>query len=171
MKKKYLFPIIIISITVFINAFIIMHSCFNASLSSSSSGRLVNILKTIINVFIKDGINDNNIGTFTHVIRKLIGHFSLFVISGFFTSLSFYFIKNIKHVYYYLSTLTFGFLLATMTEFIQRYVPGRSGEFIDSMIDFGGYITGFLLLVIILLIKSLARGRKNKKEFRVKNIS
>ena len=167
MKKRYILPIIIITLTVLINGYIIMHSCFNASLSSSSSGRLVNFLKVIINAFHANTINENNIGAFTHVIRKLVGHFGLFVISGFFTSFSFSFINRkvpfLKDVYYYLLTLTSGFFLASLTEFIQRFVPGRSGEFTDAMIDFSGYIVGTIAFVLIMMVIVLVKNKNDKK--------
>ena len=167
MKKNYILPIIIVTITVLINAFIIMHSCFNANVSSSSSGRLVNFLKAIINFFHANTINDNNIGSFTHVIRKLVGHFGLFVFSGFFTSFSFTFVIKkepfYKDVYFFLLTLTVGIFIAFLTEFIQRFVPGRSGEFVDAMIDFSGYILGTIILKILLMVISLVKTKNDKK--------
>ena len=167
MKKRYILPIIIITLTVLINGYIIMHSCFNASMSSSSSGRLVNFLKVIINSFHANTINDGNIGSFTHIIRKLVGHFGLFVFSGFFTSFSFSFLFQkkpfMKDVYYYLSTLTTGLFLASFTEFIQTFIPGRSGEFVDSMIDFSGYIVGTIVFVLAMIVISLIKNKNDKK--------
>ena len=72
MKKRYILPIIIITLTVLVNGYILMHSCFNATMSSSSSGRLVNFLKVIINTFHANTINENNIDIYLRmeIIKK-----------------------------------------------------------------------------------------------------
>ena len=58
-------------------------------------------------------------------------------------------------------SLEFGLLMGLVTELIQLNVNGRSGELTDVLIDFGGYLLGFLLILLILflIIKHL-----NKKE-------
>ena len=155
-KKELILFIIVTALAVLINGYIIMHSCFNASMSSSSSGRVVNLLKAIINVFHKDTINENNIGTFSHIVRKLIGHFGLFAVSGLFTTWFLYLLLK-KHPLFRVdafpfATLFIGLFLASLTEFIQLFVPGRSGESKDVLIDFLGYCLGFLIIFIIVLI-------------------
>ena len=81
-KKHLIFTIIITTLAISLNIFIIIQSCLNGAESSSSSGFVVTLLKNIINTFVKDAINESNIDTFSGVIRKLIGHFGLFLLSG-----------------------------------------------------------------------------------------
>ena len=163
LKDLKLYQYIIIAIAVAINVFIIVNSCLPGKESSEESGLLVRLLVNIINA-VKDGtINDNNIGAFSNFVRKFIGHFSLFCASGLFTTLS------IKYLYYdneqnYGKFINFscisGIFLAILTEFIQYFVPGRSGEIKDVRIDSSGYLlsTFIVLLIIYILIKN----RKNK---------
>ena len=167
MNKRYLVATIIISsLAVFFNAFIIMQSCLDGLKSSASSGLVVNLLKAIINGIHKDAINEANIDTFTYVIRKLIGHFGFFHISGVLTSLSIHMVsKYLKQYRYYMGiifSLSLGLFLAGLTELIQIFIPDRSGEVVDVLIDFGGYAlgTGILILILFLII----RHQKQKSE-------
>lgn len=156
-NKRYLTATIIITfLAVVVNAFIIMQSCLNGFSSSRSSGMAVNLLKGIINAISPNAINDGNIDTFTHVIRKLIGHFGLFVISGLTTSTSIYLWfkpqKWYKLYRFSYASLLFGFFLASLTEFIQTFIPNRSGEFTDVLIDFSGFLLGFSLILLIIYL-------------------
>ena len=155
-KKHFIFTVVVATLAVAINIFIIVHSCLNAAQSTNQSGWVVTMLKTIINSFSKDAINDGNINTFTHVVRKLIGHFGLFVFSGGFSTwaihLSSYYLKKYKWWYDLIFTLFFGLFLASLTELIQTFVPGRSGQITDVLIDFSGYILGTGIVVLILFI-------------------
>ena len=152
-KKHLIWTIIIASIATFINVFIIVQSCLNGVKSTSSSSLVVDIFKGIINFFNKDAINESNIGTFTQVIRKVVGHFGLFVLSGFFTSLAIhlgsYYLKKYQWLYGFAFTLFFGLFLAGLTELIQSFIPTRSGEIRDVLIDFSGFIVGLGFASII----------------------
>ena len=141
------------------NIFIIVQACLNGETSSSSSGMLVNLLKSFINLFNKEAINESNIGEFTQVIRKLFGHFGFFAISGGLTSWSVYlvsyYLKKYKHFMGIIFTLCFGLFLAGLTELIQAFVPGRSPQITDVLIDFGGYLlgTGIVLLIVFIHLR------------------
>ena len=164
-NKRYLIAtIIVISLAVLVNTFIITQSCLNGFYSSRSSGTVVNLFKAIINSFKKDTINDTNIETFTLVIRKLIGHFGLFVISGIASSsalhMSSRYLKNYKHYMGIIFSLSFGLFMSGLTELIQSFIPDRSGQIVDVLIDFGGYILGLglVILIVFIIIK-----KKNKE--------
>ena len=58
-------------------------------------------------------------------------------------------------------SLEFGLLMGLVTETIQLGVDGRSGELTDVLIDFSGYLLGFLLILLILF---LIINHLNKKE-------
>ena len=160
---------IILVFTVIWTAYIIYHSCMDASASSGASQGVVQILQNIINTLFPNAINESNFDAFHSFIRKFIGHFMMFVIDGFFVSWTIYLfnVEKMKTRLFYIGiiiSLVFGLLLASTTEFIQLYTPGRSGEFKDVMIDFGGYLLGFLLLFLICLIRILNKNKRLSDE-------
>ena len=141
---------------VIVNLFIIISACLPSDPSTKESGLIVNISKGIINTFKPDTINESNIGSFTGFIRKFIGHFSVFVFSGFLTTLSVKFIYyNFarKFILFVIFSSISGLFFAFLSEFIQLFVPGRSGEITDVLIDFSGYCIGLLIIVLITYIK------------------
>ena len=165
-SKKYLIvTIITVILALLINAYIIMHSCLNGSQSTEASSGVIETTEEIINNIKPGTINESNYSDFATFIRKAFGHFGLFAISGFLTSLAvFLSIYPFKWSKYYMPiilSLEFGLLMGLVTEFIQLNVNGRSGELTDVLIDFSGYIFGFLLifLILFLIIRHL-----NKKE-------
>lgn len=144
---------LIFVIAIAVNVFIIVNACLSGNKSTEASGWLVTFLKTIINGIKANAINDENIGEFTKLIRKLIGHFSLFVLSRIFTTLSIkylYFNKKHNFMFFIIIAGISGLFLATLTEFIQRFIPGRSGELLDILIDFAGYSLPLSILGIII---------------------
>lgn len=159
--KRNVYKYTILTLAIAINIFIILQSSFNGSISTSQSGWVVNMIKNIINTFFKNAINENNIDGFTSFVRKLIGHFLLFGVSGLFTTWSIYlFLKTKINKTYLLMliSLLFGFFLATLTEFIQHFLPGRVGSYLDVIIDTSGYLLFLLLYYLIITIRS-----KNKE--------
>ena len=165
MSKKYLvWTIIVCVLAVAINAYIIMHSCLNGTNSSKASQGIVDISENVANTISPGTVNESNYAAFATFIRKAFGHFGLFMVSGLLTSIAFFLVLNPhKWAKYYLQiiiALAFGLTIAAITEVIQLNVPGRSGEFTDVLIDYGGYVFGFsiIFLILFLVIKS-----KNKK--------
>jgi len=156
-SKKYLVLTIIIGVlAIAINAYIIMHSCLDASKSTEASNGVVEIMENVINRVSPGTITPENHDSFVTLIRKLFGHFGLFMISGLLSSLAIYIAFNpLKWSKYYLLiiiSLGFGLLMGITTELIQLNVPGRSGEFLDVLIDFSGYLLGFLIILLILFL-------------------
>lgn len=149
-----------------INAFIVVQACLNGFKSTQSSGLVVAFLKSIINGISPNAINDSNIDTFTYLVRKLVGHFGLFAFSGAFTTWSIYlggyYLKNFKDYMGLTFSLCFGLFLAGLTELIQRFVPERSGQFTDVLIDFAGYLvgTGILILIVFIIYKVSKKKQK-----------
>ena len=158
-KKHFIFTLIVTLLAIAINVFIIVQSSLNGEESTASSGMVVNVLKTIFQV------KEENLGVVTTLVRKLIGHFFLFVLSGSLSSWSIYlisfYIKRYKSWFGISFSLFFGLFLAGLTELIQTFTPGRSGQFTDVLIDYSGYILGtFIVLLLIFLIIV----HKNKKK-------
>ena len=88
------FQYLIIIAMLGVNIFIIVNACLPGNASSEISSWPVEVIKDTINTIKEDTINESNIVDFTALIRKLIGHFSLFGLSGILTTLS------IKFIYY-----------------------------------------------------------------------
>ncbi len=165
-KKDLILTIIFTVLAVSINVYIIYHSCLSGSDSSEASKGVVDILKDFINFFKADTINASNYDAFSGFIRKAVGHFGLFVISGLLTSISLYFwLKDLRwYKFYYgiIISFSFGVLLASITEIIQLNVPNRSGEFTDVLIDSSGYLLGLGIIVIIVFLVIRHKTKKNQ---------
>ena len=167
-SKKYLiFTIVICVLAVAINAYIIMHSCLDAVRSTEASNGVVEVAEEAVNTVSPGTITPENHDSFATFIRKAFGHFGLFAISGLLSSLAIYFAFNpMKWSKYYLlviMSLGFGLLMGASTELIQLNVPGRSGEFLDVLIDFSGYLLGFLIILLILFLVIKHAYKKQEK--------
>ena len=157
MSKKYLILTIIICVlATAINAYIIMHSCLDAIRSTEASNSVVEVAEETINTISPGTITEANHESFASFIRKAFGHFGLFVISGLLSPLAIYLVINpfkwSKHYLNVIIGLSFGLMIAAITEIIQLNVPGRSGEFTDVLIDFSGYLVGALIVGLILFL-------------------
>lgn len=170
MKKSKLDLILMIIFTVLalaINAYIIYHSCLNGSQSSQASQGVVEVSEEVVNTVRPGTVTPENHNAFATFIRKSLGHFGLFVVSGIFSSLAIYYIfKDFKWIKHFLNTifaLSFGLIVATTTEIIQLNVPERSGEFTDVLIDYSGYLLGAFLvgLVLFLVIRHQRKKQTN----------
>ncbi|CCV65185.1 VanZ like family protein [Paracholeplasma brassicae] len=141
MKKRRTWLII----ALFWSGFIFYNSLMPASVSSSQSGLIRDLIYPIIT---KVGI-PIELPDLEFIIRKLAHFFVFFVFSilwfiYFMCSLSSK--KTIKHV------IGLGLLQAIIDETIQLFADGRSGEVRDVLIDFSGVLFGLLLSLIIRLL-------------------
>ena len=80
--------IIVVILALAINAYIIMHSCLNASESTKASAGVIEVAENVVNTFKPNAINSENHDAFASFIRKAFGHFGLFVVSGLLTYFS-----------------------------------------------------------------------------------
>ena len=156
-SKTYLvWTIIVCLLALAINVFIIVHSCLTASESTNASNGVVEVLQNIINSIFPNTITPSNHDAFAAFIRKAVGHFGLFMVSGSLTSLAIYLaldpLKKFKYWMLIVMSLGFGLFMGILTEIIQLNVDGRSGEFTDVLIDFSGYLLGFLIILLILFL-------------------
>lgn len=100
-------------------------------------------------------INSDNRNEFFKFIRKSWGHFLLFMLSGLFTTLALYQFSNKYIDKWWISILisiSVGIAIAGLSELIQSFVPGRSGNIQDVVVDFVGYILPVLIVTIILFV-------------------
>ena len=141
-----------------------MHSCLDAAQSTEASNGVVEAAEEAVNTVSPGTVTPENHDSFATFIRKAFGHFGLFVISGLLSSLAIYLSLNpwkwSKYWMLVTSSFIFGLFMGSLTEIIQLNVPGRSGQFTDVLIDFSGYLLGFL---VILLILFLIIRKQNKK--------
>ena len=163
-KLYWFITIVVIILAVAINGYIIMHSCLDAIESTKASSQVVEVAEDVVNTVRPDTITPENHESFATFIRKAFGHFGLFMVSGLLSSLALYLFLSpyswCKHYMNVMFSLVFGLFMGILTEMIQLTVPGRSGEAIDVLIDFSGYILGTFIigLIIFLVIRKM---RKN----------
>ena len=96
----------------------------------------------------------------THVIKtnlsmivpKILGHLAMFFVEGIlamWVAMNYHSKKKLINIIIFASI---GLVLAGGTEFVQLFISGRSSRFIDVIIDFTGYVIGFLILWGVYLI-------------------
>ena len=144
---KTITRIILIIIIIFISGTIFSFSSQDSEKSSGVSGK---IAEGIINTIpkyknITRSKKDELIEKFQKPIRKT-AHFSIYAALGLSViSLTFtYDIKNKKRI---LITLISGVLYAISDEIHQTFIPGRSGQVTDVMIDSAGIILSILIFM------------------------
>jgi hypothetical protein len=113
----------------------------------------------------------SDMGNFFYYVRKGVGHFGAFFVFGIFSSI-FYMLYFDKKHYYAAIVLNFfiGFNVASITEFIQLYVPRRTGQFTDVLIDFSGFSLSSAIVIVIFIVSAIAihfLKKKNSKPFKV----
>ena len=139
MKKiKYYIPAIIWMI------FIFMMSNANGNDSSAQSNVLVDLVINLVHI---------NKETLSFLIRKA-SHMSEYAIL---LALLYYALsKTFTYKYNLLLSFIFAFLYACSDEFHQLFIPGRSGQFRDVLIDSSGAL---IMLLIIICIKKIFLNR------------
>ena len=162
MKARKILFFVFLTLAVAINVLIIVESCIggegSAAQSFSFSEAIANMIESIIPGAIKDH------AAFHSAIRKIVGHFLLFGLSGIFTSLTFvmndYMMERFKWKNI-IFVLSIGLVVAVVSELIQYFVPGRYGVLTDILIDYSGYLlfSGLVCLVYVLILK---RNQKTK---------
>ncbi len=113
-----------------------MSSC-NGNVSSDQSGTIVYILHNILGIDYSDKL--------IFIIRKC-AHVSEFFILGI---LVINLISKYNVKYSYLISFIICVLYASIDEFHQLFVPGRSGQVTDVLIDLIGVVLGLLLVFLI----------------------
>ena len=157
MKRTEVLKWFILGIAIAINLFILINAFINGEASAQESNTVAHTTADVINTVKPDTITKDNFPQFALDLRKILGHFMLFAISGAFTTWSIYlFLKNTKVGYFLwelLITFGFGFALALITEFAQIFVEGRTGSWVDVGIDSSGYFIGVFPVILILFLR------------------
>ena len=106
-----------------------------------------------------------DLSTFFYKVRKGLGHFSAFLILGIFSTFTWLlFFRGKKLLFSIPLNFASGYFIAALTEFIQLYVPGRSGNYADVILDFNGFLVSSAILTVILIIHHIRLYIKFKKQ-------
>ena len=139
---------IILILLILINCYIIFG--FSSQNSDKSTSISLKVSRFIIDIVYKkesQNIKEYKAKSIEHVIRKL-AHFSIYTCLGILVILllNTYNISKTKKI---VSSIIFGILYATSDEIHQSFIPGRSAEFTDVLIDTTGIIFGICIIFII----------------------
>lgn len=153
--KLYPARIVFAVLTILCMVGIFIFSMDDSEHSSSKSG---DITETAVEVFVKDYDNmspDKKADIFSkaeHIIRKL-AHYSVYTALGFLASMT----VGKRRLLSRKSggVMLFCFLYACSDELHQYFVPGRSCQFTDVLIDTGGALTGMLFSFIVFAVIAL----------------
>ncbi len=108
------------------------------------------------------------IADWSRLVRKGLGHFTVFVITGIFGTLAaFLFLSGKKRWFAPVISAALGYIVAALSENLQYFTEGRGPSFADVGLDFQGYSLAILLVslifLILLLIRWIQKKRKTKK--------
>ena len=96
----------------------------------------------------------NNVKTF---VSKVLGHGVMFFILAFFSMHMFKFL-NVDNLILRFSIYTLSaFWVGCVSEYIQTFIPGRTGRFLDVLIDLTGFYIGTLIIVFSRCVINLVR--------------
>ena len=156
-KQKVLF-IIFLVLAIATNVFILVEGGMSGSLSGAQSGGITNAFIEFVRRIDPNSPIVTDPDSTHYLVRKLVGHFGLFGISGIFTTLSFMLYKNLlrEHRWLLLIISAFiGLLIAFTSELLQLLHKDRFFSPIDTLIDFAGYIGfgGITFLIGLLVIR------------------
>lgn len=150
-------------------ALIFLLSSQNAAVSSGTSG---NVIRLIAGIF-RPGFGSLPAAEQAEIVASLqflarkSAHFSIYMILG---VLSFLAVISYEKLLFAIRLATSSgicLLYAASDEIHQLFIPGRSGEVRDVMIDFSGAVLGIALsMLVFLLICRIKKKRTEKNEER-----
>ena len=146
-----------------------------SEVSSETSGGAIEFILKITNI--TDGMSEQEkielIDSMQHIVRKL-AHFTIYLIGGVIIyGLVFQYEKNSKKIIFY--SLLIGILYAISDEIHQYFIPGRSNEIKDVLIDSLGLLIGIIFVNIVIFLTKTKMKRdeimvKRKKYIIIKSI-
>lgn len=168
-SKRIIFAVVLWLLVIALMGFIFSMSAQPAVKSDRTSGGVIEeLLKLLYPGF--DGLSDAErtelIDSYQFFVRKA-AHFSLYALLG---ALSFSALvvsvnpKGTKGLFLISDiAASIGLLYSVSDEIHQRFVPGRSGEVRDVIIDFAGVVIGVSVLMLIVLLVQKIKVKKNDK--------
>ena len=164
MKTRNILFYIFLILMVAVDVFIIVEGGINGTNSASQSAGVTQWIISIIEKINPSSRFVTDPDWAHMVIRKLVGHFGLFGVSGIFTVLTLSMIDDAyinKKIQIAISALAIGLSVAVISEAMQFVTPGRYMSIIDVLIDYSGFI---LFGGITYLIFFLVNRKKEKVE-------
>ena len=169
MKTRRILCYIFLVLSVAINVFIVVEGGINGDNSASQSFSFTQMFIDLVKKIDPNSPIVQNPEITHSVIRKLVGHFGLFGVSGILTTTMLSLIDDAykdKKLQIVISSAFIGLFVAFLSELMQLFTPGRYMSFIDVLIDYSGYI---LFGGLTFLIFYLAYHHKKKKEVETAN--
>ncbi len=175
-KNKKIIPKIICLTLTFIWLFVIFSlSGMNSDESNSKSKSTLNVLiQETLNITNKTGITDKHpsdakkesvINNINLPMRKF-AHATVFIVLAILLNMCFR-MFNIRPWMSFIVTIIICFVFAVLDEYHQTFIPGRTGQFIDSLIDTLGAIIGSTLSLIFIKLRIKHQEKKNKRPKKV----
>lgn len=166
---KYIKPIIYCTLTLFFMTVIFSFSAYPAESSSAMSSPIAEgIVELLYPAF--DGMSTDDqlslLDTWSFIVRKG-AHFTEYTLLGLLLALSFGSLRSVRtnqttlNAFLYSKLPLFAFIAgavyASSDELHQCFVPGRSGQLSDVLLDSVGVAAGVLTICLIAKIKSACR--------------
>lgn len=155
--------------------FLIINGIIPGGESKAQSDSVAHVVEDAINTVSPGTINPSNFDSFAFTIRKLLGHFLAFTLDGILISICvFFFLINQKWYKFYFPMLiafSAGFVVAGISELIQLFTAGRSGQWSDIFIDLGGYVLGMVIIFLILFLTKNLDPRYQTDSIKFKKIA
>ena len=165
---KTIFRIILIILLAWTFYTIFQFSGENATESSTRSG---NVIRKIVDIFpytknLSESIKQKIVENGQPIIRKL-AHFSIYSFVGILVMsfVSTYCLLLWKKITISMAT---GLLYAISDEYHQSFIPGRSAQWQDVLIDTTGVFVGVIIILICISIYKLSKEKYNAMK-RIKN--
>lgn len=125
--------------------------------ADTSSNTSANTIKAIINIFpsirnLEETEKEQIVDNLQPIARKL-AHFSLYTLGGMliYTFFNTYDITNKRKIIY---SFLIGEGYSITDEFHQLFIPGRSGEIRDVLIDSSGVLLGIFITLVLIKLKN-----------------
>lgn len=96
-------------------------------------------------------------------VRKAMGHAGLSAVLGFGVLATLWLL--LKRKYLIITSLPICYFYAYISEFIQKFTPGRYASWNDVFIDFAGTVVGMIVAIVMIVVISLLWRLINKKSF------
>lgn len=116
--------------------------------SMTIASRVLNIYENITRVSVGDDKREETINTIDHIIRKC-AHFTEYLILAIAISIPLCIVHRMTGYRLALIAGLITALYAATDEFHQLYVPGRSGEIRDVLIDSSGALLGIVIFTLV----------------------
>lgn len=165
MKNKKLFYLFL-SISIFLFIVIMALSLTDGTKSSDQSSNFTSAITPILPPIPSVDSSTGDIvynktfyfsEEFKAFVRKLFGHYGLFVAFSLSVNLTFLQTK-IKISYFLISSFLIGLFVASLSEFAQLFTPLRGASIKDVGIDFLGYITCLFFFAMYYLLDRFSTG-------------